>query len=82
MSKPSEAGKGALQLCTTTFKVTLFQSRMNRQGRVLYLEAGKDFVDTIFSFLVLPVGTILHILAQGKDYSHSRRDFFSAVLSN
>ena len=44
---------------TATFKVSVLRCR--KTGRVLFLEAGKDFVDTLFSFLLLPVGTILHM---------------------
>ncbi|KAG0504258.1 hypothetical protein KC19_N001500 [Ceratodon purpureus] len=62
MSEPSGTEpNAALQRCTTTFKVTLFRSRKTKQ--VMFLEAGKDFVDTLFNFLVLPMGTIIHILS-------------------
>ncbi|KAG0598009.1 hypothetical protein M758_12G037300 [Ceratodon purpureus] len=67
MSEPSGTEpNAALQRCTTTFKVTLFRSRKTKQ--VMFLEAGKDFVDTLFSFLILPMGTIIHILSQGVQY--------------
>jgi hypothetical protein len=46
-----------------TFRATLSRSR--KSGRVLYVEAGKEFVDTLLSFLLLPLGTIIHILSTG-----------------
>jgi hypothetical protein len=33
--------------------------------RVLYMEAGKDFVDMLFSFLMLPTGAVLKLISQG-----------------
>jgi hypothetical protein len=33
--------------------------------RVLYMEAGKDFVDLLFSFLMLPTGTVIKLISQG-----------------
>jgi hypothetical protein len=41
---------------TVTFKVSVL--RCKKTGRVLFLEAGKDFVETLFSFLLLPIGII------------------------
>lgn len=35
--------------------------------KVLYMEAGKDFVDLLLSFLLLPVGTILNRLGELSD---------------
>ena len=49
---------------TATFKVSVLRCR--KTGRVLFLEAGKDFVDTLFSFLLLPVGTVLHMLSNSS----------------
>ncbi|KAG0611735.1 hypothetical protein M758_7G161300 [Ceratodon purpureus] len=52
----------ATALKTTTFRVSVL--RCKRTGRVLFLEAEKDFVDAIFSSLLeLPVGTIIHMLS-------------------
>ncbi|CAJ2670663.1 unnamed protein product [Trifolium pratense] len=34
------------------------------RNKVLFAEAGKDFVDALFSFLTLPLGTIARIVAQ------------------
>lgn len=56
-----KAGNGAATaMSTITFKVSVLRCR--KTGRVLLLEAGKDFVDTLFSFLLLPIGTIIHML--------------------
>ncbi len=33
--------------------------------RVLYMEAGKDFVDMLFSFLMLPTGAVIKLIFQG-----------------
>jgi hypothetical protein len=32
--------------------------------RALYMEAGKDFVDLLFSFLMLPTGTVIKLISQ------------------
>ncbi|KAK2371266.1 hypothetical protein QL285_084236 [Trifolium repens] len=34
------------------------------KNRVVYAEAGKDFVDVLFSFLILPLGTIARLVAK------------------
>jgi hypothetical protein len=41
-----------LQPCITTFEVTMFKCRKSKQ--VLFLEAGKDFMDALCRILVLP----------------------------
>jgi hypothetical protein len=47
-----------------TFDVTILRSKST--GQMIYLEAKKDLVDVLLSFLVLPVGTIMRVLnAQG-----------------
>lgn len=46
-----------------TFHVTILRSKSN--GRMIYLEAEKDLVDVLLSFLVLPVGTIMRMLDAG-----------------
>ena len=67
MSEQSAAMNTALKRCPITFKVTVFRNGKTKQ--VLFLEARKDFVDTLLSFLLLPVGTIHHIVSQleGKE---------------
>jgi hypothetical protein len=37
------------------------------RNRVLYAESGKDFVDVLFSFLTLPLGTIARLVAKDED---------------
>jgi 4-aminobutyrate aminotransferase-like enzyme len=34
------------------------------KNKVVYAEAGKDFVDVLFSFLTLPLGTIARLVAK------------------
>lgn len=34
------------------------------RNRVVYAEAGKDFIDVLFSFLTLPLGTIARLVAK------------------
>ncbi|GAU40141.1 hypothetical protein TSUD_163100 [Trifolium subterraneum] len=36
----------------------------NERNKVVYAEAGKDFVDALFSFLTLPLGTIARLVAK------------------
>ncbi|CAI8612811.1 unnamed protein product [Vicia faba] len=37
------------------------------RNRVVYAEAGKDFVDVLFSFLTLPLGTIARLVAKDSN---------------
>ncbi|KAK2414535.1 hypothetical protein QL285_037118 [Trifolium repens] len=37
------------------------------KNKVLYAEAGKDFVDVLFSFFTLPLGTIARLVAKDDD---------------
>ncbi|KAG0556132.1 hypothetical protein KC19_11G028600 [Ceratodon purpureus] len=66
---------------STTFKVSVLRCR--KTSRVLFLEAGKDFVDTLFSFLLLPIGTIIHMLSNGgcqvKALDHGISSIFDSV---
>ena len=53
-----------------TFHVTILRSKST--GRVIYVEAEKNLVDVLLSFLVLPVGTIIRMLnAEGLANSTS-----------
>ncbi|KAG0556129.1 hypothetical protein KC19_11G028500 [Ceratodon purpureus] len=61
MAKTAYGRGGAKATKSSTFKVSVLRCR--KTSRVLFLEAGKDFVDTLFSFLVLPIGTIIHMLS-------------------
>lgn len=58
----AKVGKSAA-VTPTIFQVSVLRSKQTR--KVLFLEAGKDFVDTLLSFLLLPVGTILRMLSIG-----------------
>jgi hypothetical protein len=46
-------------------RVQLLVQKSNK--RVLYMEAGKDFVDVLFSFLVLPTGAVIKLISQGMN---------------
>lgn len=37
-----------------------------KSGKILYAEAGKDFVDLLFSFLTLPTGSVIKLLSHLK----------------
>lgn len=40
------------------------------EKKVVFAEAGSDFVDILFSFLTLPMGTIVRLLANRSDPPH------------
>ncbi|MBA0841592.1 hypothetical protein Goarm_004076, partial [Gossypium armourianum] len=48
----------------TSTTVTLKLLIDTKGQRVLYAEAGKDFVDFLFNMLLLPVGTVIRLLAK------------------
>ncbi|XP_058739714.1 uncharacterized protein LOC131611896 [Vicia villosa] len=50
-----------LNLCTST-KVRIVVDEL--RNKVLFLQAGKDFVDVLLSFLTLPLGTIARLVSQ------------------
>lgn len=37
-----------------------------RTGKIIYAEAGKDFVDLLFSFVVMPIGTVIKMLSSSS----------------
>jgi hypothetical protein len=37
------------------------------KNKILFAEAGKDFIDVLFSFLTLPLGTIARLVAKDED---------------
>ncbi|KAK8915893.1 hypothetical protein KSP39_PZI022629 [Platanthera zijinensis] len=47
-------------MCSSTIKVRFLIDR--EQNRVVFAEAGSDFVDVLFSFLTLPLGRIVRLL--------------------
>nr|KJB73747.1 hypothetical protein B456_011G248100 [Gossypium raimondii] len=48
----------------TSTTITLKLLIDTKGQRVLYAEAGKDFVDFLFNILILPVGTVIRLLAK------------------
>jgi hypothetical protein len=46
------------------------------------VEATKEFVDTLFSFLSLPLGTIVRLLASINDQQHSESSPFLGSINN
>jgi hypothetical protein len=60
-------------------KVTLRVLVDKEKNKVVYAEAGKDFVDVIFSFLTLPLGTIARLVA--KDDSNIEAFQFGSISS-
>lgn len=56
-----------------------------QRNKVVFVEATKDFVDTIFSFLSLPLGTIVRLLSNNNDNNNDqqqRRSQSSSFLGN
>lgn len=53
-------------------KVTLLVETTTK--KVLYLEAGADFVDLLFSLLALPIGSLMKLLAEKSPPSASLSD--------
>ncbi|KAE8670702.1 tyramine N-feruloyltransferase 4/11-like [Hibiscus syriacus] len=51
-------------MATTTVSLKLLID--SKGQRVLYAEAGKDFVDFLFNLLLLPVGTVIRLLAKQR----------------
>jgi hypothetical protein len=49
------------------------------KNKVVYAEAGKDFVDVLFSFLTFPLGTIARLV--GKDDSNIEAFQFGSISS-
>ncbi|WJX76567.1 hypothetical protein P8452_59972 [Trifolium repens] len=57
---------------------TVFVDR--EKSKVLYAEAGKDFVDALFSFITLPLGTIARLVAKDED-SNIKAVHFGSISS-
>ncbi|GJZ51542.1 hypothetical protein Tco_0606057 [Tanacetum coccineum] len=47
--------------------------------RVLFAEAGKDFVDFLFSLLTLPIGSIMGLLGENKDMDGGLTKLYQSV---
>ncbi|KAM7492085.1 hypothetical protein LguiA_035006 [Lonicera macranthoides] len=50
-----------------------------KEKRVLFAEAGKDFVDFLFSILSLPLGTITSLLAKQPSMIGSLRNLYNSI---
>ena len=50
-----------------------------KEKRVLFAEAGKDFVDFLFSILSLPLGTITSLLAKQSSTIGSLRNLYNSI---
>ncbi|CAM6059518.1 unnamed protein product [Sphagnum tenellum] len=59
--KPEVKSKESASL----FRVQLLVQKSNK--RVLYMEAGRGFVDVLFSFLMLPTGAFIKLMSEGLD---------------
>ncbi|PNX59246.1 hypothetical protein L195_g051320 [Trifolium pratense] len=52
------------------------------RNKVLYAEAGKDFVDALFSFLTLPLGTIARLVAKDSNIEAVRFGSISSLYQS
>ncbi|XP_028770577.1 uncharacterized protein LOC114727954 [Neltuma alba] len=52
------------------------------QNRVLYAEAGKDFVDILLSFLTLPLGTIARLVSRDSNMKPCRFGCISSLYES
>lgn len=60
-------------------KVSLWVLVDKERNRVLYAEAGKDFVDVLFSFLTLPLGTIARLMSKDSNIEAVRFGSISSL---
>jgi len=63
-------------------KVSLRVLVDKERNRVLYAEAGKDFVDVLFSFLTLPLGTIARLVAKDSNIEAVRFGSISSLYQS
>ncbi|MCI24475.1 DUF674 family protein [Trifolium medium] len=54
----------------------------NERNKFVYAEAGKDFVDAIFSFLTLPLGTIARLVAKESNVEAVRFGSISSLYQS
>lgn len=52
------------------------------KNKVVYAEAGKDFVDVLFSFLTLPLGTIAKVVAKDSNIEAVRFGSISSLYQS
>jgi hypothetical protein len=63
-------------------KVTLRVMMNKERNKVMYAEAGKDFVDALFSFLTLPLGTIARLVAEESNIEALRFGCISSIYQS
>lgn len=63
-------------------KVSLRVLVDKERNRVLYAEAGKDFVDVLFSFLTLPLGTIARLMSKDSNIEAVRFGSISSLYQS
>ncbi|XP_045793450.1 uncharacterized protein LOC123888431 [Trifolium pratense] len=63
-------------------KVTLRVIVDKGRNQVVYAEAGKDFVDVLFSFLTLPLGTIARLVAKESNIEAVRFGSISSIYES
>ncbi|CAJ2670647.1 unnamed protein product [Trifolium pratense] len=63
-------------------KVTLRVIVDKGRNQVVYAEAGKDFVDVLFSFLTLPLGTIAKLVAKESNIEAVRFGSISSIYES
>jgi hypothetical protein len=63
-------------------KVTLRVMMNKERNKVIYAEAGKDFVDALFSFLTLPLGTIARLVAEESNIEAVRFGSISSIYQS
>ncbi|RHN48409.1 hypothetical protein MtrunA17_Chr7g0263461 [Medicago truncatula] len=59
---PKRGGVAVTTEATVELKLLIDKETNN----VIFAEAGKDFVDILFSFLTLPLGTIARLIESGQ----------------
>ncbi|MCI36033.1 DUF674 family protein, partial [Trifolium medium] len=52
------------------------------KNKVLFAECGKDFVDVLFSFLTLPLGTIARVVANDSNIEAMRFGCISSLYQS
>ncbi|KAJ1437332.1 hypothetical protein SESBI_03659 [Sesbania bispinosa] len=63
-------------------KVSLSVLVDRERNRVVYAEAGKDFVDVLLSFLTLPLGTIARLIAKDSNMQSVRVGSLSSLYQS
>ncbi|XP_020201856.1 uncharacterized protein LOC109787715 [Cajanus cajan] len=66
----------------TEQQVTLKLMVIKKRNKVLFAEAGKDFVDVLFSFLTLPLGTIARLVRKESNMVSSKVGSLSSLYES